>query len=287
MELLDRLGHASSKADEGPREAGARPGWKQIPSSARADQPLPRHDVRGGRSRHGRLARYRPRDRAGASPRRREAGRDRLPAERRRGRGAAAESPRTRRRDRSPPRQHRLHARRRGDRRARPARRASSTRPRPASSAPRWRPPTSTSTGRSPRTRAPFSRSPARPRRRCRAGSSLVADLQPRLRPRARELHPRRHLEGGARVARPLPRGRARPAGIRVNAVSGGVVDTDALDHFPNAEQMLAVEPRTHAGRAPGRAARHRRRRAVPLLPGSGDDPRPDARGRRRFLTPV
>ena len=42
MELLDRLGHASSKADEGPREAKTRPGWQQIPSSARADQPLPR-----------------------------------------------------------------------------------------------------------------------------------------------------------------------------------------------------------------------------------------------------
>ena len=42
MELLDRLGHASSKADEGPREAETRPGWKQIPSSAPADQPLPR-----------------------------------------------------------------------------------------------------------------------------------------------------------------------------------------------------------------------------------------------------
>jgi hypothetical protein len=42
MELLDRLGHASSKADEGPREAATRPGWKQMPSSARADQPLPR-----------------------------------------------------------------------------------------------------------------------------------------------------------------------------------------------------------------------------------------------------
>ena len=42
MALLDRLGHASSKADEGPREAESRPGWKQIPSSAPADQPLPR-----------------------------------------------------------------------------------------------------------------------------------------------------------------------------------------------------------------------------------------------------
>jgi hypothetical protein len=41
MALLDRLGHASSKADEGPRESPSRPGWAQIPSSARADQPLP------------------------------------------------------------------------------------------------------------------------------------------------------------------------------------------------------------------------------------------------------
>ncbi len=42
MELLDRLGYASSKAQEGPREAGKRPGWSQLPSSAPADRPLPR-----------------------------------------------------------------------------------------------------------------------------------------------------------------------------------------------------------------------------------------------------
>jgi hypothetical protein len=41
MALLDRLGHASTKADEGPRESPARPGWNEIPSSARADKPLP------------------------------------------------------------------------------------------------------------------------------------------------------------------------------------------------------------------------------------------------------
>jgi hypothetical protein len=41
MELLDRLGHASSKAEEGPRVARDRPGWKEIPSSAPADDPLP------------------------------------------------------------------------------------------------------------------------------------------------------------------------------------------------------------------------------------------------------
>jgi enoyl-[acyl-carrier protein] reductase III len=40
------------------------------------------------------------------------------------------------------------------------------------------------------------------------------------------------------------------PQGIRVNAVSGGVVETDALDHFPNREQMLSWSAeRTPAGR--------------------------------------
>jgi enoyl-[acyl-carrier protein] reductase III len=40
------------------------------------------------------------------------------------------------------------------------------------------------------------------------------------------------------------------PRGIRVNAVSGGVVDTQALDHFPNKEEMLRVaRERTPAGR--------------------------------------
>jgi hypothetical protein len=42
VELLDRLGHASSKAAEGPREAPSRPGWDRIPSAAPADGPLPR-----------------------------------------------------------------------------------------------------------------------------------------------------------------------------------------------------------------------------------------------------
>jgi hypothetical protein len=42
MDRLDRLGHASSKADEGPRIDRAGPGWAEIPSSAPADDPLPR-----------------------------------------------------------------------------------------------------------------------------------------------------------------------------------------------------------------------------------------------------
>ncbi len=40
------------------------------------------------------------------------------------------------------------------------------------------------------------------------------------------------------------------PRGIRVNAVSGGVVHTEALDHFPNRDEMLQMaSERTPAGR--------------------------------------
>ena len=42
IERLDRLGYASSKADEGPRESPGRIGWDEIPSSATAEAPLPR-----------------------------------------------------------------------------------------------------------------------------------------------------------------------------------------------------------------------------------------------------
>jgi hypothetical protein len=41
MALLDRLGHASSKAHDGAREPRTRPGWSDLPSSAPADDPLP------------------------------------------------------------------------------------------------------------------------------------------------------------------------------------------------------------------------------------------------------
>jgi hypothetical protein len=41
MALLDRLGHASSKAEEGAREPSTRIGWDEIPSSAPAYDPLP------------------------------------------------------------------------------------------------------------------------------------------------------------------------------------------------------------------------------------------------------
>jgi hypothetical protein len=41
MELLDRLGHASSKAVTGGRVRRDVPGWEGLPSSAPADEPLP------------------------------------------------------------------------------------------------------------------------------------------------------------------------------------------------------------------------------------------------------
>jgi enoyl-[acyl-carrier protein] reductase III len=39
------------------------------------------------------------------------------------------------------------------------------------------------------------------------------------------------------------------PMGISVNAVSGGYVETDALEHFPNRDEMLAAGKRTPVGR--------------------------------------
>ena len=41
MALLERLGHASSKADEGARESRERLGWDKLPSASPADSPLP------------------------------------------------------------------------------------------------------------------------------------------------------------------------------------------------------------------------------------------------------
>jgi hypothetical protein len=41
MSRLDRLGHASSKAEDGPREPRTRIGWETIPSSAPEYDPLP------------------------------------------------------------------------------------------------------------------------------------------------------------------------------------------------------------------------------------------------------
>jgi hypothetical protein len=38
MAMLDRLGHASTKAHDGAREPRSRPGWETLPSSAPVEQ---------------------------------------------------------------------------------------------------------------------------------------------------------------------------------------------------------------------------------------------------------
>jgi hypothetical protein len=44
MELLDRLGHASTKAEDGGAEPRTRLGWETLPSAAPASRPLPRRE---------------------------------------------------------------------------------------------------------------------------------------------------------------------------------------------------------------------------------------------------
>jgi hypothetical protein len=41
IDLLERLGYASSKAEDGEPEPRTRPGWDRLPSSAPASDPLP------------------------------------------------------------------------------------------------------------------------------------------------------------------------------------------------------------------------------------------------------
>jgi hypothetical protein len=41
MEVLNRLGYATSKAEEGPIEPSTRLGWDQLPSHAPVTNPLP------------------------------------------------------------------------------------------------------------------------------------------------------------------------------------------------------------------------------------------------------
>lgn len=42
IELLERLGYASSRAEQGQPEPRTKPGWTEIPSTATASEPLPR-----------------------------------------------------------------------------------------------------------------------------------------------------------------------------------------------------------------------------------------------------
>ena len=42
IRMLDDLGYASSKAEQGEKEPRTRPGWEELPSSAPVYDPLPR-----------------------------------------------------------------------------------------------------------------------------------------------------------------------------------------------------------------------------------------------------
>jgi hypothetical protein len=42
VQLLEALGHASSKAEQGGKEPRSRIGWDELPSSAPASEPLPK-----------------------------------------------------------------------------------------------------------------------------------------------------------------------------------------------------------------------------------------------------
>jgi hypothetical protein len=42
IRLLEALGYASSKAEQGPKESRSRIGWDELPSSAPAYEPLPK-----------------------------------------------------------------------------------------------------------------------------------------------------------------------------------------------------------------------------------------------------
>jgi enoyl-[acyl-carrier protein] reductase III len=85
------------------------------------------------------------------------------------------------------------------------------------------------------------------PRWRRRTGRHIV---EPRRAARDARLRLHRRIEGGSRVARTRALAQELgPRGIRVNVVSAGVVDTDALAYFPNREELLAnFSERTPAG---------------------------------------
>ena len=237
MELLDRLGHASSKAEEGPREArdaarlGPDPerGAGRPPAAAAGVNVL----VTGGSRGIGRAIALRfARDgaaRVAIGYLRNDAAAEATAEELR----AAGAEPVLVRGNVTSERVLEQVARARPARRARPQR-GDGRRP-PGARDRRQALGLDDERERA----APCSRSRAPPRRRCRPGSSIVA---------ISSLGAQRVLEnyvlvGTSKAAlEALVRYLAvelAPRGIRVNAVSAGVVETGALEHFPNREEML------------------------------------------------
>ena len=81
------------------------------------------------------------------------------------------------------------------------------------------------------------------------AGSSIVAIFEPRVGPGARDYTLVGDVEAALEALVRYLAVELAPRGIRVNAVSAGVVETGALEHFPNREAMLASGAGNPAGR--------------------------------------
>ena len=284
MARLDRLGHASSKADEGPRESAGPHRLGRDPVVRTRGRPAPAPPP-SERLRLGRVARHRARDRAALRARRREARRDRLLPQRPR-------PPRRRPRScaRSAPSRRSCAATSRSDRVLDEVaalgpldvlvHNAASGVSEPAleTEAKHWDWTMNTNA------RALLAARAASRRRRCR-----TARRSSRSRRSARSACSRTTRSSARRRRRSRRSSATSPSssrrGIRVNAVSGGVVETDALEHFPNREEMLAAGAANPVGRMvePDDIAA-----AVAFLcsPDADDGARPDADRRRRLLAP-
>ena len=119
------------------------------------------------------------------------------------------------------------------------------------------------------------------PRRRCRTGRRSSGSRRS-ARSACSKLHAGRHVEGRARVARPLPRRRACAAGSGSTRCRAASSRPARWSTSPTARRCSRSAARTRSAGSSSR--RHRRRGRVPLLARRGHDSRPDARRRRRLL---
>src|SRR5918995_153464 len=100
----------------------------------------------------------------------------------------------------------------------------------------------------------------------------------------ARELRARGDVQGGPRVARPLPRGRARAERDPRQRRVGRRRRDRRAEALSEPRGDARAQHETNAGRSARRAGRRRRRRRVPLLAGGEDGLRADVDRRRRLL---